>query len=120
MKPAIYNFEIEQGVDLYLPLVWATRAAGVDTPVNLTGYTARLQLVTDSGEVIDWSSEGASPVITFDVLLGKAIINVSSAVTGALDFIFAHYEFELTSPAGRVYRMLRGEVKLNKELKTNA
>lgn len=117
MNAGLYNFSIEQGADFDLSISWATRTDGVDTLVDITGYNARWQFITDKGEIIEWLSTGVSPVITVDAINKKFIIAVPAVITATYNFVTANHEFEVTAPSGKKYRFLKGYCKLETELK---
>ena len=117
MKAGIYNFTIQQGADFPLTIAWATREGTVDTPVDITGFSARLQIKgINPDQTIQWLSTGVSPIITVDTVNKEFIIAVPNADTAAYIFTSGEYEFEAISPSGIIYRHLKGSVILEKEL----
>jgi len=117
MKTGIYNFTIQQGADFHLVISWATRENDVDTPVDITGYSARLQIKgINPNETVEWLSTGVSPVITVDAVNKEFIIDVPNADTATYIFTSGRYEFEAIAPSGKIYRLLKGSVILEKEL----
>lgn len=103
---------IDQGATWNLYFTWTIN----NTPVNLTGYTAALQvrgnvrdttaqlsLSTGSGIVLGGSagtvSATATPTQTRALLPGKAV-----------------WDIELTSPGGEVTRLLHGDAEITPEV----
>lgn len=114
MSAAVYNFEIEQGTSLEKSVVWKDSTG---TPVNLTGFTARLQVRenADSDEVLlELSTANSKIVIT--PLLGKSTLKFSPVDTSGSSWTKGKYDLELTSPAGAVTRIIKGKVTLSKEI----
>ena len=117
MKTGIYNFTIQQGADFNMIISWANREDSVDTPVDITGFSARLQIKgINPDQTIQWLSTGESPVITVDAVNKEFIIDVPNADTAAYIFTSGRYEFEAIAPSGKIYRLLKGSVILEKEL----
>lgn len=115
MAAAIYDFEIEQGVDEDKPLIWRDGAGNL---VNLTGYTARMQLRTS--------------VSSGTVLLDLTTENGGITLGGATGEITLHFTEENTSPlskggvydlemiiAGKVKRLVGGYISISKEVTRN-
>lgn len=121
MKTGKYDFTIQQGADFTLEFAWATRQLSIDTPVNLTGFNARLQIIPVDGSLpaIEWSSEGDNPVITIEAETGKFTFDVPNEQTADYTFLKARYEFEAISPAEKKHRLLRGIITVEKEMLNN-
>uniref|UniRef100_A0A6M3KVC8 Putative tail protein n=1 Tax=viral metagenome TaxID=1070528 RepID=A0A6M3KVC8_9ZZZZ len=118
MKPGIYDFTIYQGA----PFSKSIALKDADgNAVDLTGYNVRLQAresYGDSTKIIDWSSEGESPVLSIPTP-GNGIINVSATpvITAGLDFEICLYDVEVYTEADAdVLRILQGVVNLSKEV----
>lgn len=117
MKPGIYDLHIEQGTDLVFTVTWQTKDdEGTLTAVDVSGYSARMNIKPYIGDEIKWTSEGADPEITIGTTDGNFSFNVSSAKTKTYNFNKGRYEMEVISPAGRIYRLLKGSVQLGREL----
>lgn len=112
MNPGIYNFVIQQGIDFQREIRWSTKEGTSLIPVDITGYTAKLQIFPAYGDIplIEWSTEGLNPLITNDG--EKFIINVPSSITAGYTFKNATHEFEVTSPGGIKYKFLHGRVDI--------
>lgn len=87
-----------------------------DTPVDLTGYSARLQVrdnrLTNSIHLSLSSGDGD---ITLDAL-GNIEVTAEPAVTALLDFSKARYDLELTSAGGIVTTLIEGNIELIKDV----
>lgn len=119
MKPANYNFEITQGDDFLLPLKWQTRVGGVNTPVNITGYHFEWEFVPLDSAIAKfvWKDTGENPVIAItDAAAGEFEVNVPNTVTAAYTFINALHKLNVISPTGKVKTILRGGLKISKDL----
>lgn len=116
-----YNFTLYQGATFDRTFTWKrgeTRETA--TPVDLTGYIARMQIrETHDAEVaiVSLSSEGDDPHIFVGGSAGTFRVVISDEETADLDFEGpAHYDIELESAGGEVYRRLWGRVGLSKQV----
>ena len=108
-----YNFSIDQGTDFTRVITWKD---GSNVLVNLTGYTARLQArekIADTTTLIDLTV-GAG--ITLGGTLGTITLSMTAVQTTALNFVTGVYNLEMTSPSGKITRLLEGYVRLSKEV----
>ncbi len=108
-----HDFTLLQGATLDKSFTF--QSAG--SPVNLTGYTARMQLRA--------TVDAVSPLLDMTNANGKIILGsgtgnirllVSATDTAALNFSTAVYDLELVTAGGVVRRLLRGTVTLDKEV----
>lgn len=108
MSSEPYNIVVKNGATFRRQMTWKTEAGN---PINLTGYTAKLQ--------IRKSANAPEAVVTLDssngtIELGGAagtiVLNMSAAVTDAITLSNGVYDLELTSPTGFVTRLLFGSV----------
>ena len=111
---AVYDITIEQGATFRLSLIWKDSS---NVPVNLTGYTARMQVrrsYTDTVIQLAMTTEGGS------ITLGGAAgtINVVSAATATEDIAARAgvYDLELMSSDGVVTRLVEGKVTIKPEV----
>ena len=111
---AVYDITIEQGATFRLSLIWKDSS---NVPVNLTGYTARMQVrrsYTDTVIQLAMTTEGGS------ITLGGAAgtINVVSAATATEDIATRAgvYDLELMSSNGVVTRLVEGKVTVKPEV----
>lgn len=84
-------------------------------PVDLTGYTARMQIRStyDKPILLELTTESAN--IILGTTTGVISLYVSATDTELLNFSKAKYDLELIS-GEYVYRVLEGSVKLSKEI----
>lgn len=136
MSAAALNFIIGQGETWTRLLTWLN-PDGV-TPINLTGYSARMQirLTVDSTAVLlelNTTPVAGQGTITLGGVLGTITLSASAALTAALTFagastgsvqegtdvgtgLLAVYDLDLTSGGGVVTTLARGSVVLVKEI----
>lgn len=109
-KPGNYDLSIYKGQTLDITFTWKD-SAGV--AVNLTGYTAKMQIrdVPGGTQHDEFLSTGGTPEITLGAAAGTIRLQVSATDTGAYSFERAVYDLELTVTAtGVVTRLLEGAV----------
>ena len=124
MPAGKYSFVIEQGATLQFEIQYKD---SVGTPVDLSGYGARMQvrsnyesnnilLTLSSSRLADGTglnmsgSNGTTPTAS-----GSIGVYVSAATSSALTFDRAVYDLELHNGA-YVTRILQGQVKLSREV----
>jgi hypothetical protein len=109
-----YDLEIKQGATLSLTATWKDSSG---TAVNLTGYTARLQVraTYDSSSTI--LSLTSSAGITLGGAAGTIAITASATTTAALTAPWSGvYDLELVSGGGEVTRLLEGTATVSPEV----
>lgn len=114
MASEIYDITIEQGATFPLSLVWKD---SLGVPVNLTGYTARMQLretYTSATPIFDLTSAGGA--IVLGGALGTIVVTASATITGAITIKRGVYDLELTSPLGVVTRLIEGTAYITPEV----
>lgn len=113
MTAGIYNFTMDQGSNWDLNVVYQDSNGD---PINLTGYTAAMQLRqnynSDSAELTLSTSNGG---IVITGALGKLVLSATAAQTGALDAGFYVYDLEISS-GGVVTRIIQGQVTVAGEV----
>lgn len=124
ITPATINFkqidgnEILQGSDWYIEMTLVDRVAGVDTPINLTGYTGTCQIRESATSEI----AVAEPTITIlDGPGGTFSISLSETETATIETTGQtfknvtryQYEVQLNDGQGGVYRALQGYVEVS-------
>lgn len=112
MPAANHDITIEQGATFTEQWEWQDSAA---VPVNLTGYTAKLQIRA--------LPDAASPALvtltdTAGITLGGAtgIITptITAAVTLTLPIVSAlRYDLRMTAPSGKVTRLVKGSASVD-------
>ena len=121
-QTAKINLEIEKGETWCPIIVWKTKANPEDpndgaTEVNLTGFSARMQirltvdavdppeisLVTPTGIVLGGATGTIQPII-------------ADTVTAGLAWNSAFYDLELVDTTGKVIKFMAGKVKATNEV----
>lgn len=88
---------------------YAFRYSTTESPVDLSGYTARAQVRDSEGcLVIDLTS-----YITLGGVLGTIVIDVPAAATQDIEALRGAWDLELISPAGAVLRFAQGRVSIS-------
>ena len=109
-----YNTTLDQGADWYINFTYQNSSG---TPINLTGYTAALQLrsePSDATAALSLSSPSSGIVITGAT--GLVAVHASAAQTGALIAGTYYYDLELTSGTGIVTRLVQGQVVVSPQV----
>lgn len=85
-------------------------------PVNLTGYTAALQVrsLPDSPSAVLSLTTGSG--ITLTALTGQIDVHATALQTAAIDEGTYYYDLELTSAGGIVTRVAQGQVVVSPEV----
>lgn len=119
MAAGLYDITIEQGADWNLSMTWRD-ATG--QPVNLTGYTGRMQVretFASKVKVFDLTTENG--LITLDPPNGLVSLRIPAAVSAAVPVIPAKtawvdgklaqqlvFDLEMIDQAGVVTRLIQG------------
>jgi len=114
--PAVkQDLYVEQGTTYRLSVQWVAVpvGGGPTTPINLTGYKARLQmrkaqqtaaLISASTETGEFSVNGPTGTVT---------MKLSAIQTNELNIRSLKYDLEVVSPSGDVDRLLEGNVSVS-------
>ena len=104
---------IDQGSDWYLTVTYKNPNG---TPINLTGYTAALQLrsLPESPSAVLSLSTGSG--ITITGATGVVDIHATATQTRAIDEGTYYYDLEITSPATIVTRLIQGQAVVSPEV----
>jgi hypothetical protein len=109
-----YDLIIEQGATYILPITWKDGSGAL---VNLTGYTAKMQIKDMSGNVLFALTDTAG--ITLGGAAGTVTIKLTAVQTTTLTTTAtAKYDLYLTAPNGDVTRLLKGWVTPDPEVTT--
>ena len=105
MQPGRFNFRVYQGDTFNTAPAWKIN----NTYVNVTGYTAKMQVRQDvnSASVIVELSTANGRIVTGGSD-GKFTMTLTPAVTSALPPGNYVYDFEITSPDSVVTKLLAG------------
>lgn len=86
-------------------------------PVNLTGYTAELQLRSLPNDPTAALTLTTSSGITITALTGEIAIHATAAQTRAIDEGYYYYDLEITQTAtGIVTRVAQGQILVSAEI----
>ena len=116
MTPAEIDITIYQGATYRRSFQWKTGDPA--TPVNLTGYTARMQIrkkVTDAAPELSLTSAAGGIVFT-DRAQGRFDVVISAEATAAIDIKKGVYDLELVSAGNEVTRLIQGAVEVSPEV----
>jgi hypothetical protein len=108
-----YIVEIDQGADWFFNVTYEQPAG---TPVNITGYTAALQLrsLPQSATAVLSLTTGSG--ITITGAAGLVAVHATAVQTGAIVAGDYYYDLEITSPQGIVTRLVQGQAILNPQV----
>ncbi len=113
MSAATHDILIEQGATFLLNLVWKD---SLGAPINLTGYTARMQVrhkITDASPLLTFTTENGG--IALGGALGTITLNATATQTAALTADQYVYDLELVTGA-TVTRLVQGSFTVTPEV----
>lgn len=113
MPAATLDLEIEQGANFLKTITWKDSGG---TPINLTGFTARMQIrksVSAAATLADLTTSNGG--ITLGGVAGTITLALTAAQTGAMTS-GGVYDLEIVNGAGFVSRILQGAVLFSKEV----
>ena len=120
LTPGRYNgLVIYQGTTFDVTFTWRqpiVSPATVGTPVDLTGYTARMQVrssIASDEVLLELTTENGG--ITLGDVAGTIALHLDATDTAALEFTSGVWDLELVS-ADVVTRLLGGRLKVSKEV----
>lgn len=109
-----YDLEIKQGATLSLTATWRDSSG---TAVNLTGYTARMQVRSAYEATSTILSLTSGSGITLGGAAGTIAITASANATAALTAPWSGvWDLELVSGGGEVTRLMEGAVTVTPEV----
>lgn len=119
--PGNLNLTMYQGASWDYTLTWTTTAGSVTTPVDLTGYTARMQVRETQSSTATLLSLTSGSGITLGGTAGTILLEATAATTAGMassinpqnQFV---YDLELISGAGYVTRLVEGNFFLDPEV----
>jgi len=119
MPASQYDFSIEQGSSFKLSLIYRNNN---ETPINLTGWCARLIWTTDEGSVQTFSTTNIDySIYKFEIIgvEGKLLLQIPASTTNLFTFSTAKYDLEIESPnemysggGNEIIRLLYGTIKI--------
>ena len=88
-----------------------------NVPVDLTGYTGRMQLRSDiDSSVVIHELTTANSGVVFDATFKTINLNIPAITTSGFDFTTAVYDLELISSGGQVTQFCGGSITLVREV----
>lgn len=119
-----YKFTWDKGSTINRSLTWKKNQGTEEEPnyqpVNLTGYTARMEIRNRYGGDLLHRLDTTNGGLTIDPEEGQILINVSAEVTTAWEWRNAVYDIELVAPDESVTRLIQGTITLSPEVTTGA
>lgn len=113
-EPGIWNPNCRQGETFTRVITWEDSAGDL---VNLTGYSAKIQLRdTRTGTVIDEFTDTTPSGITLGGAAGTITWTVTATETGALPVGSLDYDLRLTSGTSVVTYLLAGHLNVQKRI----
>lgn len=109
-----FDITINQGATFELSITWKDSAG---TAINLTGYSARMQVRETYSSTSSILSLTSGSGITLGGAAGTIAILISATTTAALTAPFSGvYDLELVSAGGVVTRLLQGAATVSPEV----
>lgn len=109
-----FDITINQGATFELTITWKDSAG---TAINLTGYSARMQVRETYASTSTVVSLTNGSGITLGGAAGTIAISISATTTAALTAPFSGvYDLELVSAGGVVTRLLQGAATVTPEV----
>lgn len=104
-----YDIKIEKGADYDVTVTWG------NPPVNLTGYTAKLEIRDRKGGSVLHTTLTEVAGITLGGAAGTIAIHIEGSVTATFTFSRAVYDLVMTGPTPNFNskRLLEGQVILD-------
>lgn len=113
MQPGSLDFLMPKGSTFSRTLTWKVSGS----PVNLTGYTARMMARTSHiSETIVLDMTTSNGKISLGGTAGTITLNLSATETAAITATSLSYDLELVSAGGVVTRLVEGQIVLTPEV----
>jgi len=90
--------------------------ADTDEVIDLTNYTARMQIRETQPSAATLYEGTTDDDITIDGAAGKVSLEIPAATTAAWTWVRGSYDLEVVSAAGRVFRIAEGTVRVKPEV----
>lgn len=114
--PATLNLTMYQGASFDYQLTWNTTEGTVTSPVNLTNWTARMQVRSTYESSTAVLSFVSGTGITLGGTAGSILIEATPAQTAGVASGQYVYDLELVSPGSAVTRLVEGSVFVDPEV----
>lgn len=115
MAASKLKLAIEQGATFRRRLTWKTGTPAL--PVNLTGYTARMQIrgeLTDATVLLELTTENGG--ITLGGTAGTIDLYISAVATAGITWESGVYDLEMVASNSDVIRLVAGGVSVSPEV----
>ncbi|MEO3860112.1 hypothetical protein [Acrocarpospora sp. B8E8] len=112
-----YRFKIDQGATLRRILVWKKEDG---TPVDLTDYTARMEIRDQAGGVLLYRLDTDNGGLTLGGEAGTITLHIPAATSTPWAWRAGVYDLELIAPNGDVVRLIQGGLQVVPEVTTGA
>jgi hypothetical protein len=129
MAVLTYNWTWQQGEDLIMSLVYKAGPAGAEAPVDLTGYSVRMDLAHAGAVVHTFNSADLDPETEDEATLGsdgtiQIVVDRALTLTGgtieplipASGPLVLTYDMFLRSPSNRQTKILRGTITVESSI----
>lgn len=117
-----YKFSWDKGTTISRVLHWKRDQGTPEVPnyqpVNLTGYSARMEIRDKVGGLLLHRMDTASSSMLIDAPNGAISFEIPASVTKLWTWRNAVWDLELVDTAGRVTRLLQGTIALSPEVTT--
>jgi len=111
----IYNSVIDQGATFTINIVYNDSN---NNPVNLTGYTARMQLREKYTSVAVLTLTTENGGLTITPLTGNIAVLATATQTEAIEAAYYLYDLELTS-GFEITRLIQGQLTVRAQVTAN-
>ena len=123
--PAVkHNLYIEQGATFKMSFTWNQAATYDPTqpgdPIDLTGYTARMQIRKNQQSPTQVDATDANGKIALGGTTGRITVTLSASDTDGLNTRAALYDLEVQDSTGVVTRLLQGTVTVDPNITQTA
>lgn len=109
-----YNIVINQGADWFFNVTYDQPDG---TPVNLTGYTAAMQLRSYPNSPTAVLTLTTTSGITISGSTGTLALHATNEQTSAIDEGNYYYDLEITAPStGVITRLIQGQAEVSAEV----
>ena len=102
--------------------VWPAYVSGgalyYNTPIDLTGYTARMAIKDKVGGTVLHSLTTENGGLTINTITNTIFMSISSSDTASFGWKRGVYDLEMVSSTGEVTKILTGSVIVSKEVTT--
>lgn len=124
MRAGTYNFTCEQGstftrlIELEEPDIVADPTGETYVPMNIAGYTARMQVrrtLESNTTLVYLTTENGGLTVNPTEPENQLLISMSDSVTASIT-MSGVYDLEVISPEGTVSRILQGVFTLSPEV----